>query len=136
MIKPSDAVRENINGWLAAFNNKDLAALQTYYDPQSYYANANAPMYHGTAQILPWYEQAFAAVQGTLVFKEEFLSQGTDMALLVGKYYFRPESADADATVGDSGRVALVYRRANDGRWLLLFDMDNAPPDVSPADFT
>jgi len=31
--------------------------------------------------------------------------------------------------------VALVYRRAPDDRWLLLFDMDNTPPDVGPGDF-
>lgn len=129
------SVRDNIAGWLAAFNAKDLEALKSFYDPESYYANAAAPMYHGIDAIMTWYEQAFAMVEGTLHFKEEFLIEESNMALLVGKYYFAPPSGDAAETENASGRVALVYRRAHDNRWLLLFDMDNTPPDVSPGDF-
>lgn len=128
-------IRDNIAGWLAAFNAKDLDALKSFYDPESYYANAAAPMYHGVDAIMSWYEQAFAAVTGTLHFKEEFLFEESNMALLVGKYYFAPPSGDAAAAENATGRVALVYRRTHDNRWLLLFDMDNTPPDVSPGDF-
>ena len=129
------SVRENIAGWLAAFNAKDTQTLQTFYDPQSRYANAAAPMFHGIEEIMPWYERAFSMVAGTLLFKEEFLAQQTDMALLVGKYYFQPPADAVEPVEHATGRVALVYRRTDDGRWLLLFDMDNTPPDVSPADF-
>lgn len=128
------SVRDNIAGWLAAFNAKDLDALKSFYDPESYYANAAAPMYHGVEAIMSWYEQAFRMVAGTLHFKEEFLIEEANMALLVGKYYFAPPSGEP-AAKNASGRVALVYRRAPDNRWLLLFDMDNTPPDVSPDDF-
>ena len=129
------SVRENITGWLDAFNAKDIDALKSFYDPESYYANAAAPMYHGVETIMTWYEQAFAAVEGTLRFKEEFLFEESSMALLVGKYYFEPPSGNAAHADNATGRVALVYRRAAGGRWLLLFDMDNTPPDVSPGDF-
>ena len=129
------SVRENITGWLAAFNAKDIDALKSFYDPESYYANAAAPMVHGIEPIMTWYEQAFAVVEGTLHFKEEFLFEESAMALLVGKYYFEPPSGDAADAENATGRVALVYRRVAGDRWLLLFDMDNTPPDVSPADF-
>lgn len=129
------SVRDNIAGWLAAFNAKDVGALKSYYDPESYYANAAAPMYHGVDAIMTWYEQAFAAVAGKLHFKEEFLIEESNMALLVGKYYFAPPAGDPAPADNATGRVALVYRRAPGNRWLLLFDMDNTPPDVSPGDF-
>ncbi len=129
------SVRENIAGWLAAFNAKDLDALKSFYDPESSYANAAAPMYHGIDAIMGWYEQAFATVTGTLHFREEFLIEEGSMALLVGKYYFAPPSGDPAGAENATGRVALVYRRAPDDRWLLLFDMDNTPPDVGPGDF-
>lgn len=129
------SVRDNITGWLAAFNAKDADALKSFYDSESYYANAAAPMYHGVDAIITWYEQAFAMVEGKLHFKEEFLIEESNMALLVGKYYFAPPVGDAAPAENATGRVALVYRRAADNRWLLLFDMDNTPPDVSPGDF-
>lgn len=127
--------RENLSCSLAAFNNKDLDKLSSLYDPESLYANATAPLAQGIEQIAPWYEQAFAGVDGTLLFKEEALFQENTMALLVGKYFFRPPNDKEPSDHGDTGRVALIYRRAADGRWLLLFDMDNTPPDVSPQDF-
>ena len=129
-----DKVRNNLKSWMRAFNAKDLDALFALYDPESLYANAGAPLMQGVTAIKPWYAQAFAAVQGTLLFKEEYGTQSGDLALLVGKYYFQPPAGE-DSPENTTGRVALVYRRALDGRWLLLFDMDNTPPDTKPADF-
>lgn len=135
MINKDDTAgaRANLQAWLSAFNAKDIDRLCSLYDPDSLYANAAAPLARGIFEIKPWYETAFANVEGSLLFKEESLFQGSDMALLVGKYYFKPPSSNEAG--GDTGRVALVYRRADDGRWLLLFDMDNTPPDVAPQDF-
>ena len=86
----------------------------------------------GVEQIRPWFEQAFEAVTGTVLFKEEALIVDEKMALLVGKFYFEPSQGEA---TGEAGRVALVYRKAADGRWLLAFDMDNRPPDAVADDF-
>jgi ketosteroid isomerase-like protein len=125
---------ENLDAWLSAFNTKNIESLCSLYDPQSLYANAAAPLAHGIEQIKPWYSDAFAMVNGTLLFKEEALFQESTMALLVGKYYFKAPAGN-DESCGDTGRVALVYRLSEDGRWLLLFDMDNTPPDITAQDF-
>lgn len=127
-------VRENLKKWLNAFNNKDINALFSLYDPESVYANAGAPLMKGINQIKPWYEGTFTQVNGTLLYKEEVAFQEGNMALLVGSYYFKPPE-DSNEQEGPTGRVALAYRKAADGRWLLLFDMDNVPPDVKPEDF-
>ena len=73
-------------------------------------------------------------VEGQLLFKEERVVEGESLSLIVGKYFFKPpEGKEPDKNA--AGRVGLVYRRSADGRWLLMFDMDNTPPDVSPQDF-
>jgi len=127
------AIRANLDLWLAAFNAKDIDALMALYDPDSSYANANAPFIDDLPTIRARYSATFAGVNGTLLFKEEKAFAGTDMGLIVGKYYFAPpEGTDGD---GPTGRVSLVYRKQADGTWKLLFDMDNTPPDISPADF-
>ncbi len=129
-------VRDNLSNWLAAFNAKDLDKLFSLYDPDSVYANAGASLMRGVEQIRPWYEQALANMQGKLLYKEEAAVQEGSLAMLLGAYYFQPPAGvtppeDAHLT----GRVALVYRRHQQGEWKLLFDMDNTPPDISPADF-
>ena len=126
-------LRENLQAWLVALNTKDTESLCSLYDPESLYANAAAPLARGISAIRPRYENAFQMVEGTLLTKEESFFQGEDMALLVGKYYFKPPN-ESDAKE-DTGRVALVYHRTKDDRWLLLFDMDNTPPDAVIEDF-
>lgn len=129
-------VRENLSEWLTAFNLRDADKLLTLYAPDSMYANAAAPLMRGVAQIKPWYEQAFTTISGTLRYKEEAAIQEGSLAMLLGIYYFEPPpgvSPPEDAHL--TGRVSLIYRRDEHGRWKLVFDMDNTPPDVSPEDF-
>lgn len=130
-------VREAMNKWLVAFNTKDAQTLFSLYDPEAVYANDNAPLMRGIKQIRPWFEHAFETVNSlTLFFKEEVFFQEDNMALLVGKFYFRPLNENTNNQSGQTGRVALVYRRRpQDNNWLLLYDMDNRPPDAVPQDF-
>ena len=131
-----EKVRAELDAWLAAFNAKDVDTLITYYDPESVYANAAAPLLRGVEQIEPWFKQAFPNIKGTLHYKEETAFLEGTMALLSGIYYFEPP-AGVTPTEGDNltGRVLVAFRRNAAGEWKLLFDIDNAPPDVSPALF-
>lgn len=129
-----DKVRENLDAWMNAFNERDVETLFTLYDPESLYANAGTAMMQGIEEIKPWYEGVFSSLEGSLLFKEEHAFQDGGLALLVGKYFFQPLEGQPPSDSA-AGRVALVYRKAEDGRWLLLFDMDNTPPDCRPADF-
>ena len=59
------------------------------------------------------------------------------MALLSGDYYFEPPAGITPAEDDTlTGRVLVALRRNAAGEWKFLFDMDNAPPDVSPALFS
>lgn len=129
-------VRLNLDTWLAAFNAKDADVLFALYDPESIYANAAAPLMRGVEQIKPWYEQAFQAIEGTLQHKEEAAFIEGNMALLLGAYYFEPpKGVEVPKDAHLTGRVLLAYRRNDAGEWKLLFDIDNTPPDVTPATF-
>ena len=131
-----DKVRENLESWLAAFNAKDSEALFALYDSESIYANAAAPLMRGIDEIRPWYEQAFKVIEGTLHYKEEAAFVESAMAVLLGAYYFAPpEGVTPPEDAQLTGRVLLAYRRNDAGEWKLLFDIDNTPPDVTPALF-
>lgn len=125
--------RANLTTWLAAFNAKNVDALMALYDPESSYAGASGPYLTSLEAIRARYAAGFEAISATLLFQEETAVAGSDMALIVGKFYFAP-LASSQGT-GSTGRVALVYRKQSDGAWKLLFDMDNAGIDVSPQDF-
>ena len=103
------------------------------YDPESSYAGASGPYLTSLEAIRARYAAGFKAISATLLFQEETAVAGSDMALIVGKFYFAPPASSQDT--GSTGRVALVYRKQSDGAWKLLFDMDNAGIDVSPQDF-
>lgn len=126
-------IRANLDAWLAAFNSKDVDALMTLYDEESSYAGASGPYLTTLENIRARYAAGFENINATLLFKEEKAVAGIDMGLLVGKFYFAPP--EGTAAPGSTGRVALVYRKQADGNWKLLFDMDNAPGDISPDDF-
>ena len=129
-------IRANLAEWLSAFNAKDFDRLATLYHPDSLYCNAQAPMLRGIEQIRPWYEEAFKAIDGTLIYQEEAAIQEGALGMLVGAYYFQPpEGVTPPADAQLTGRVSLLYRRNEVGDWKLIFDMDNAPPDVTPDVF-
>lgn len=126
-------IRANLDGWLRAFNAKDIDALMALYDPASSYAGGSGPYLTNLDDIRARYAAGFGNINATLLFREEKAIAGTDMGLIVGQFYFKP--LDAEAETGPTGRVALVYRKQDDSSWKLLFDMDNAPGDIDPADF-
>lgn len=132
-----DKVHENLNAWIRAFNDKDIDTLMSLYDPEHIYANAASPLMRGIEEAKPWFLDAFKNVEGTLHHKEEAAFIENGMAILLGIYYFEPpEGVTPPEDANLTGRVLLTYRRNADGEWKLLCDIDNTPPDVSPASFT
>lgn len=131
--KTREEVRQRVKSWMVAFNSRNKEDLYALFHPEMIYANDGAPLMRGSGQVQPWYDQAFQMISGRAVFREEAIEIMGDAALVVGKFYFEP--AEADAPVGETGRVAMIWRREPDGPWLLSFDMDNRPPDSLPEDF-
>lgn len=127
------SVRSIVRKWLKAFNEKDAKTLLGLYDPDAIYANDGATLMRGIDQISPWFVRAFEVMDGVMYFKEEVHIEEEKMALVVGKFYFEP--ATPSEPDNETGRVAIVFRRAADGQWRMLLDMDNRPPDCTREDF-
>lgn len=130
---PESHVRAALAAWLTAYNHKDRDAFYALYDPAIVYTSEHAPIRRGLDQVKDAFAPAFADQTSRLSFREEALFASTDLALISGTYHFSTLEADGSLQPGNSGRVALVYRKGADGRWLLVFDTDNSPPDA--ADF-
>ena len=124
-------VRAPLADWLTAFNHKNPDAFYRLYDPEIVYANEHAPLRRGLDQVRDSFTDAFATPESRISFREEALFASADLALITGTYHFAMLAVDDSLTAGASGRVALLYRRAADGRWLLTFDIDNTPPDAA-----
>ncbi|MEM6942238.1 MAG: nuclear transport factor 2 family protein [Pseudomonadota bacterium] len=132
-----DKARAALDAWLAALNAKDIDALVDIYDPEIVYANAVAPLLQGVDQIKQWFEKILPNIKGKLLYKEETAFLEGTMALLSGVYYFEPPAGVTPAEDDNlTGRVLVALRRNAAGEWKFLFDMDNMPPDVSPALFS
>ncbi len=112
-MKNLPEVRERLSSWLAAFNERDIDAMMSLYDPDSAYAGGRTPLMRGVDEIRACYERAFPQITGTLLFEEEAAFQQDGMALIYGKFYFKPASDVAEP--GMTGRVGLVYRKAEGG---------------------
>lgn len=130
-----EAVRESLNRWLDAFNRQDADCLLSQYDEEAVYANSGSPLMRGKGEIRPWFEAALGGTPMRVLFKEETIFVTSEMAFIGGKYHFRIQGSSGQWEGGEAGRVGLLFRRQADGRWLMLHDMDNNPPDALPADF-
>lgn len=128
-----EVVRHSVRSWLNAFNSKNKEELFALFHPEMLYANDGAPLMRGTSEVQPWYEQAFQMMSARALFREEAIVVMENTALVVGKFYFEP--AESNAPAGETGRVAMIWRRDSNGSWQLYFDMDNRPPDSRPEDF-
>lgn len=137
-----EELRNAVRAWLQHFNARNTEEFFKLFHPDAIYANGGSPLMRGPDQIQPWYLQAFQLVTGRALLKEEAVIVEGDMGFVVGKFYMEPKPAETGPTEkvpspvpGETGRVALIYRRSAEGKWLLSFDMDNRPPDVAPEDF-
>ena len=104
------------------------------YDSDINYASPSGPLLKGIDQVRPRYERSFGLIKGTLRYIEEEVTVEHDMAVVLLKFYFQPPE-DMKIEDPSTGRAMLVFRKSKTGKWLLLFDMDNSPSDVTVADF-
>jgi len=124
-------VRAALAAWLTAYNHKNQDAFYALYDSAVVYTNEHAPIRRGIDEVREAFTPAFADAGSRLSFREEALFASPELALISGTYHFATLQPDDSLEPGNSGRVALLYRKATDGRWLLVFDTDNSPPDAA-----
>lgn len=111
-----------------AWSARDAAALAELFHPDGYVMSGGRPPVAGRAAIREHYEGS----GGPLVLRAFAWSMDGDTAFILGGYR-------GSQTGADSGKFTLTLRRGDDGRWLIMSDMDSGngsfspPPPPAPA---
>ncbi len=125
-----EEIRNALNEWLTAFNSNDLASVIDLYDPEIVFANQSNPVAIGISAVKEGLIKSFV-VRPKLSFKEEQIIAANGLGYAAGQYKMTGTHPQDGSTITGAGRVVAIFRKNRDGAWKLVFDMDNAPPDVN-----
>lgn len=123
-------IRNALNQWLEAFNKNDIDALMEIYDPEIVYANSAKPIEIGIPTVKTGFINSFA-IKPNVFFKEEQVIAVEGLGYIAGQFRVTGTNPEDGNEVGESGRVVVIFRKNKAGKWKLIFDMDNRPPDVT-----
>ncbi len=123
-------VRNALDQWLDAFNNNDIEALMAVYDPEIVYANSAKAIEIGIPVVKAGFINSFA-IKPKVFFKEEQAIAVDGLGYVAGQFRIAGTNPEDGSSVGESGRVVVIFRKNESGDWKLVFDMDNRPPDVT-----
>ncbi len=123
-------VRVALEQWLNAFNNNDIEALMSIYDSEIVYANSAKPIEIGIPTVKEGFINSFN-IKPKVLFKEEQVIATNELGYIAGQFRVEGTNPENGESVGESGRVVVIFRKNNAGEWKLIFDMDNRPPDVT-----
>jgi acetyl esterase/lipase len=106
----------------AAWRRKDAAGLAALFAADGFVLAGGRPPLRGRAAI----ERHYTGQGGPLALRALAYSTGSGVGYILGGYArHRGES--------DVGKFTLTLRRAPDGRWLIVSDMDNGNGRPAPA---
>jgi len=118
-----------LSDYEAAWQKRDAAGLAALFAEDGFVMAGGRPPLRGRAAI----ERHYAGSGGPLALRALAVSSGGEIGYILGGYARRKGESDI-------GKFTLTLRRAPDGRWLIVSDMDNgngrpAPPP-SPLSYT
>lgn len=128
--KATIEIRQALNQWLNAFNDNNLDDLMAVYDPEINYANSSKPLEIGIPVVKEGFSRSFT-IKPKVTFKEEQLIASDSLGYIAGQFRIVGTSPEDGSTVGEAGRVVVIFRKNSKNEWKLLFDMDNRPPDIT-----
>ena len=98
-----------------AWTAGDEDALASLFTEDGWVLSSGRPPVHGRDAITARYQDS----QGPLALRAVFLEVENDLAIMIGGYAMERGSPDV-------GKFTLTLRRGEDGRWLIISDMDNS----------
>lgn len=128
-----EEVASAIDAFAAALNRGDwAAAVELMTDDARYWPDASPEMSGRRAAL-----DAYARLDGFRTharFETDEILVGGDLALAIGREYFRLEPrAGGEAVTIDGRRAFSVWRRQADGSWRNSHGMTNWPSPRPPA---
>ncbi len=123
-------IRIALNQWLEAFNSNNIESVIALYDPEIVFANQSNPIAIGIPAVKEGLIKSFA-VKPKLSFKEEQIIATDGLGYATGQYKMTGIHPQDGSSIKGTGRVVAIFRKDSTGKWKLVFDMDNCPPDVT-----
>lgn len=120
--------------WNALYAAGDWDALRTMYEPDAWLMTDRAPALRSADEIVAYLRRfRDRGAEVTFRFEPEDVQMEQPFGFVTAKYWMTATLPGQAEPIRTAGRSLLVYKW-RDGGWRLWRDMDNATPDVVPAD--
>lgn len=120
-----EAVQAVIDRWMECLDAGDLDGMLATCDPDVVVANERQPTTVGVEAVREKYAPQIAAARTKSSFETRHIAVYGDYALVVGNFEVDATDKKSGQSRTATGRLALNYRRHQDGQWKMVFDMDN-----------
>lgn len=124
-MSDTDDVKAVLNKWLSSLDAGDLQGMLDTCDPECITANEKTPTAIGIDHIREKYGPRIEAATFKSGFEIEHMALYGDFAIIIGHFDVEMTSKATGEKGGGKGRLALGYRRHEDGSWKMVLDMDN-----------
>lgn len=120
-----DKVKAAVDQWLNSLDAGNVQGMLDTCDPEVITANEKTPTAIGIDHIRNKYTPRIEAATFKSGFETEHMAIYGDFAIVMGQFDVEVTDKTSGEKGGGSGRLALAYRRHEDGSWKLILDMDN-----------
>ncbi len=122
----SAAVLSADAGWAKAAAAKDLDGLMSFYDTNATQWPPTGAAIVGKEALRQLFDHVFADPDYALSWSADKVSiaKSCDLAYTLGRWEIKSRNREGQLTT-TRGTYLAVWRRSNDGRWLVLEDMFN-----------
>jgi uncharacterized protein (TIGR02246 family) len=121
MAQTKAAIQKLADGWAAAFNKGDTAAVTARYTEDAYVLPDHGEMVHGRAAIDALWKNEIQQVGDVTLKVIDVLPLGPNAAREIGTYTLKTKSQPPKDA---SGKYVVVWRKIG-GKWLLATDIWN-----------
>ncbi len=120
-----DEIKVLLDEWLNGLDSGDLERMVATCDPDVTICNEYQPTTIGIQAVRDKYAPRIAESTFKSGFEIEHLNVYDKFAVLIGRFSVVATHKLSGNKGGGQGRLALVYRKHDDGSWKMLLDIDN-----------
>lgn len=119
-----NAIEEDIEHFMTAFNSKDAADLASLYAADAIILPPNRPRVSDRTNFEPWFMEQFA-ICSDLKLTINHVDASGDLAYHVGSYTMDIQIPDSPL-MNDTGKHITIWKRQTDGKWLIVTEIFNS----------
>ncbi len=124
-MSDTEDIKAAVNQWLTSLDCGNLQGMLDTCDPQCIVANEGTPTTIGVDHVRTKYAPRIEAATFKSGFDIEHMVVHGDFAIVMGNFDVEITDKTSGEQRAGGGRLALGYRRHDDGSWKMILDMDN-----------